>query len=75
MFMLSVSCVQRHWDGRRTASVCRGCNCDVISCTWEGKNVGGLLSEREREGETDWGEVREGVAELISGMGGAKGAI
>jgi hypothetical protein len=61
MFMLSFSCVQRHWDGRRTASVCRGCNCDVISCTWEGRNVGGLLSERERERDR-----------LVGGAGGCE---
>jgi hypothetical protein len=40
------------WYGVRaselTMSVCRGCNCDVIICTWEGQNVGGLLRERER---------------------------
>ena len=53
--------VLRHWDGvcacELKLSFCRGCNCDVIICTWEGQNVGGLLSEREWEGGGGWGRT------------------
>ena len=48
-----------------TVSVCRGCECDVIICTWEGQNVGGLLREREREKGENGGR-------LMTGMGGAE---
>jgi hypothetical protein len=50
----------------QTVSVCRGCKCDVIICTWEGQNVGGLLSERDRE--------RAG-GRLDDGNGWSKGAM